>query len=82
MTRPQISPYSMCLDYAAGIIDREILVTSLVRFEYAKTPWTSGGYDNLIIDPPGTWAEVSDAHRRGLIDDSIYEEVFNLRILR
>lgn len=36
-------------------------------------------YDSLIVDPAGTWSEVSDAARRGLIEDDVYEEVFNRR---
>lgn len=37
------------------------------------------GYDSLIVDPPGTWSEIDDAARRGLISDDIYETVFNRR---
>jgi len=72
------TPYEICERYAAGFVDRAKLVDELVRFPYVKGGHTDG-CDSLIVDPPGTWSEVSDARRRGLIEDDVYEEVFNRR---
>lgn len=72
------TPYEICQRYAAGFIDRAKLVDELTRFPYVKSGQTDG-YDSLIIDPVGTWSEVGDAARRGLIEDDVYEEVFNRR---
>ena len=72
------TPYEICQRYAAGFIDRAKLVDELTRFPYVKGGQTDG-YDSLIVDPAGTWSEVSDAARRGLIEDAVYEEVFNRR---
>ena len=72
------TPYEICQRYAAGFIDREKLVDELTRFPYVKGGQTDG-YDSLIVEPAGTWSEVDDAARRGLIEDDIYEEVFNRR---
>lgn len=71
-------PYEICQRYAAGFIDRAQLVDELTRFPYVKGGQTDG-YDSLMVDEPGTWAEVDDATRRGLIEDDVYEEVFNRR---
>lgn len=71
-------PYEICQRYAVGFIDRAQLVDELTRFPYVKGGQTDG-YDSLIVDPPGTWSEVVDAIHRGLIDDDVYEEVFNRR---
>ncbi len=72
------TPYEICQRYAAGFIDRAQLVDELTRFPYAKGGHTDG-YDSLMIDTPGTWAEVDDANRRGLIEDDVYDEVFAQR---
>lgn len=72
------TPYEICQRYAAGFLDRTQLVDELTRFPYVKGGQTDG-HDSLLVDPPGTWSEVSDAIRRGLIEDGIYEEVFNAR---
>lgn len=72
------TPYEICERYDAGLIDRAQLVAELTRFPYVPGG-TTDGYDSLIVDPPGTWSEVSDAIRRGLIEDDVYEEVFNRR---
>ena len=71
-------PYEICERYAAGFVDRAQLIDELATFPYAE-PDATDGYDPLRIDPPGTWSEVSHAKRAGLIDSSIYEEVFDLR---
>src|SRR5690606_7749494 len=72
------TPYEICQRYANGLIDRAQLVDELTRFPYVEGGHTDG-YDSLIVDPPGTWSEVSDARRRGLIEYDVYEEVFNRR---
>lgn len=72
------TPYEICQRYAAGEITREVLVEQLVQFPYVKGGKTDG-FDDLIVDPPGTWAEVSRARSSGLIDMGIYEDVFNRR---
>lgn len=72
------TPFEICQRYAGGIIDRAQLVDELTRFPYVEGGHTDG-YDSLIVDPAGTWSEVSDARRRGLIENDVYEEVFNRR---
>lgn len=72
------SPSEICQRYAAGFISRDQVVDELTRFPYAKGDRTDG-YDTLLVDPSGSWAEVSNAVRRGLIPDDVYEEVFNRR---
>lgn len=68
----------ICRRYGAGFMTREQLVDELARFPYVKGGATDG-YDSLVVDPPGAWSEVADAVRWGLIDEGIYEEVFNRR---
>jgi len=70
------TPYEICQRYAGGFIDRAQLVDELTRFPYAEEGHTDG-YDSLIVDLPGTWSEVVAAADRGLIEDDVYEEVFN-----
>ncbi|UEJ84627.1 hypothetical protein Bra3105_18350 (plasmid) [Brachybacterium halotolerans subsp. kimchii] len=72
------TPLEICQRYEAGEFGREELVDQLVRFPYAKGGKTDG-YDSLIVDPPGTWSEVAQAVDRGLIDEDVYEDVFNRR---
>ncbi|WP_227468241.1 helix-turn-helix domain-containing protein [Microbacterium sp. YJN-G] len=72
------TPYEICQRYAADFIDRAKLVDELTRFPYVKGVQTDG-YDSLIVDPDGTWSEVGDAVRRGLIEDEVCEEVCNRR---
>lgn len=72
------TPYEICERYAVDKIDRNRLIDELTRFPYAPGG-TTDGYDSLIVDPPGTWSEVSDARRRALIDEQVYETVFTVR---
>jgi len=72
------TPHEICQRYAAGFIDRAQLVDELTRFPYVKGGQTDG-YDSLIVDPAGTWSEVEEAVDRGLIEEDVYEEVFNRR---
>ena len=68
------TPKEICERYAAGEIGRETLVDELTRFPYAPRGETDG-YDWSAIDPPGTFAEVEDARRYGLISSHEYAEV-------
>lgn len=72
------TPLEICERYDAEEFDREELVNQLARFPYVKGGKTDG-YDSLIVDPPGTWSEVSQAIELGLIDEDVYEDVFNRR---
>lgn len=72
------TPYEICERFAAGLIDESQIIDELVRYPYAPGG-TTDGYDSLIIDPPGTWSEVSTAARHGLIGDDLYEAAFNRR---
>lgn len=72
------TPREICERYAAGFLEGAQLVDELVRFPYA-TGGQTDGYDSLVVDPAGTWAEVSTAARQGLIEEEIYDEVFNRR---
>ena len=72
------TPYQICQLYKEGVIDRELLIEKLVAYPYVPEKQTDG-YDSLIVDPPGTWSEVSDALRHGLIEEDVYDEVFNKR---
>lgn len=73
-----VTPYEICKRYADGFIDRNNLINELARFPYVKGGQTDG-HDSLIVNPAGTWSEVEDAARHGLIDNDVYEEVFNRR---
>ncbi len=72
------TPDEICKRYAVGEIDRAQLIDELVRYPYAEEGVTDG-YDTLIVDPPGTWSEVSAAVRYGYIGREIYGEVFDMR---
>ena len=72
------TPSEICQRYDAGEFDREELIDQLARFPYAEGGRTDG-YDSLLVDPPGTWSEVSQATEQGLIDEDVYEDVFNRR---
>lgn len=72
------TPYEICERFAAGLIEESQLIDELVRYPYVPGR-TTDGYDSLIVDPPGTWSEVSTAARHGLIGDDVYEAVFNRR---
>jgi hypothetical protein len=70
------SPYEICQRYAADEITRVQLVDQLTRWQYVPGNSTDG-YDDLIVDPPGTFREVEAAYRHGLIDGDLYDEVFD-----
>jgi hypothetical protein len=70
-------PMEICERYAVGLIDRERLVDELARYPYLPLDKTDG-WDDLVVNPPGTWADLGSARRAGLIDSQIYREVFDL----
>ncbi|MBF4624782.1 hypothetical protein [Clavibacter sp. VKM Ac-2872] len=71
-------PMEICERYAAGLIDRERLVDELARYPYVPRALPDG-YDDLVVNQPGTWADVSRAAAAGLVDDAVYEEAFERR---
>jgi hypothetical protein len=75
------SPYEICQRYAVGFLEREQLVDELARWPYTPRGRTNPDLelDDLIMEAPGSWAEVEEASFAGLIDDEIYEEVFERR---
>ncbi|NTW39882.1 MAG: hypothetical protein HGA44_08315 [Cellulomonadaceae bacterium] len=73
------SPLEICQRYAAGLIERAQLVDELTRWTYARRDRTDG-YDSLAVDQEGTWADVEFAAGTGLIEDEVYDEVFQKRM--
>lgn len=69
------SPYELCQRYAAGLITREALVDQLTRWDYAPEAQAEV-WNEIVPSVPGSFSEVAAAKRRGLIDRSIYSEVF------
>ncbi|OUE31506.1 hypothetical protein BFL35_04680 [Clavibacter michiganensis] len=69
-------PMEICERYAAGMLERERLVDELARYPYLPLDRTDG-WDDLMVNPPGTWAEFMLAIDIGLVEDALYEEVFN-----
>ncbi|MBF4618218.1 hypothetical protein ITJ44_09055 [Clavibacter sp. VKM Ac-2873] len=69
-------PMEICERYAVGLLDRERLVDELARYPYAPMD-TTDGWDDLIVNPPGTWADFILAIDIGLVEDALYEVVFN-----
>ncbi|MBF4624780.1 hypothetical protein [Clavibacter sp. VKM Ac-2872] len=72
-------PYEICERYAAGLLDRERLVDELARYPYVPLDTTTPG-DDLTVDLPGTWSEVSQARWDGYIDVLDYGEVRSRRL--
>ncbi|MDR1441790.1 MAG: hypothetical protein LBJ02_05285 [Bifidobacteriaceae bacterium] len=72
------TPKEICERYAAGEIDREQLIDELVRYPYVPRG-KSDGYDSLLIDPPGSFAEVQEAGFRGLISSELYGAILAAR---
>ena len=71
-------PLALCRRYAASDLTREALIARLVFYPYTPTS-PAGPWDDLAVDPPGTWSELETAQGLRLIDHSIYEEVFTQR---
>lgn len=73
------SPYEIAQRYAVGELTREQVVDELSRWAYPPVVRTEGEWDDLLISPPGSWDDVSDALDEGLIDGAIYTEVLTRR---
>lgn len=71
-------PMEICERYAVGLIDRERLVDELARYPYVPRALAEG-YDDLVVNPPGTFADVAEATDLGLIEDDVYEDTFTRR---
>ncbi|MCL3862985.1 hypothetical protein M1R94_18435, partial [Actinotalea sp. K2] len=74
------SPYEIAQRYAAGELAREQLVDELARWQYVPMPRTDDGIDDLVVIELGTFHEVSQARRDGLLDGAAYEEIRQCRI--
>lgn len=70
----QKTPYEVAQSFAAGEISRKQLVNELSGREYTAFMKTDG-YDSVIVDPPGSFSDVTKAFTDGLIDASIYNEI-------
>jgi len=68
-------PYEICQRYAAELISREQLRDELSRWEYAPRARTADPIDDLIVDTPGSIADVKHAMRQGLIDEDLFYEI-------
>jgi hypothetical protein len=71
-------PLEICERYAVGLIDRERLVDELARYPYVPRALPDG-YDDLVVNLPGTFADVAEATDLGLIEDDVYEDTFTRR---
>lgn len=60
--------------YVAGTLDRVQLVDELVRWDYAPRA-VPADFDDVLIESPGSFADVERALRRGVIDDALFDEV-------
>lgn len=63
--------------YVAGGLSRKDLVDQLARWEYTTGELTDGPLDDLVFTPAGTFRDVVRAVDKGLIDESIYEDVLD-----
>lgn len=68
-------PYEICERYAADLINREELVDELTRWEYIPRTSTADQLDDLVVNAPGSIADLERALRKGLIDDALFDEV-------
>jgi hypothetical protein len=71
-------PMEICERYAVGLIDRERLVDELARYPYVPDD-TTDGWDDLLVDVPGTWAEFIHAIDAGLVERRLYRQVLDAR---
>ena len=71
-------PAEICQRYAAGLISRDQLIDELARWPYTPVK-DDDPYDWLVVTPPGSWEEVTEALYEGWIDDDIYDEVAHRR---
>ncbi|WP_462417558.1 hypothetical protein [Kytococcus sp. Marseille-QA3725] len=75
------TPYELCQRYAAGLITREALIDQLTRWDYAPRAQAEV-WNEILPNVPGSFNEVVRAADRGLIDDTIYDEVLAGRAQR
>src|SRR5690625_2108849 len=68
-------PYEICQRYAADLISREQVRDELSRWEYTPRARTADPVDDLIVDTPGSIADVKHAMRQGLIDEDLFYEI-------
>lgn len=68
-------PFEICERYAAGLIARDQLVDELTRWDYTPRQTTANELDDLVVNSPGTTADLERALRQGLIDDDLFDEV-------
>ena len=71
------SPFEICQRYSIGKISKESLIDQLSRWKYAK-PSKTDGFDDLLVDGPGTFYEVDRAVHYGIIEDDVYDELLGL----
>src|SRR5699024_9563259 len=69
-------PLEICQRYAIGQLSRAEVVDELTRWPYAPSD-TTDGFDDILIEPSGSWDEVEQARRRGFIDGGVYDEVLD-----
>lgn len=72
------SPLELCHRFAAGLLSRGALVDELARWEYVLRRDVDP-YDDLPMQPPGTFDEVVRAVHSGLIDVEVYADVQSTR---
>lgn len=68
-------PFEICERYAADLITRDQLVDELTRWDYTPRQTTVNELDDLVVNGPGTTADLERALRQGLIDDDLFDEV-------
>lgn len=73
------TPLAICQAYAGGRIDRAQLIDELGRFPYAPKTVNTDPLNDIVTDPEDSWAGVEAALLGGVIDESIYAEVFAQR---
>lgn len=75
------SPLHVAMRYAAGEIDRDVLVEDLVTWPYVRAgALTDGLHDDAAAQTvPGSFDEVHDALVQGFLDDDAYDEILRGR---
>jgi len=73
------TPYGVAEQYSRGEITREQLVKILGDWDYVPAPFprTDGLGDDIVLDVPGSWDEVSAANFADLIDDDLYGDIYD-----
>ena len=68
-------PYEICERYAVGFLDRAQLVDELSRWSYSPRAHVSSELDDVVVDEPGSIADLERALDAGLIDDELFDEI-------